>query len=385
MKVVVDFTHNFAHSGIGTYSRELVKAMAVALPDSIFVLYTLFKRKRLVQTYFANIPNVDCRESFPNDLILGKAFKYVVRKFKRMLWRYFSSQADLVHYTDPVFFTQGLSNALVTIHDIIPLYTNRYQDINRKKLKKYRTDVIVRDAVKIIVPSFYVRKELERYFPECIGKVDVVYEGVKEVFLPTCVDKSVLQLYGLSADQPFFLIVGRLEERKNIESVVAAFKRCQKKNAQKSALVIVGNGSESLVRALQNQIDDVKLRGSIFHLTGVPDEHLVHLYNAALALVFVSYSEGFGLPLVEAMSCGCPSIVSNCSSLPEIADGSALLVDPYSIDEISRAMMNMLEDKALRAKLVERCKVVVQRYSWKETARQTLAVYKEAIDALQHR
>ena len=382
MRIGIDFTHNLGHSGIGTYSRELALSMAIESPGDEFHILTRFRKARMFAGTFESIANVQVREEFPNMMMLGECLMPLTKKIRSAIWKREARNNDVVHFTDPhpMYFCSGLPNAVYTIHDIIPLYNKAYSGIDHSKLKLYKTDRIIRESRQIIVPSNFVKEELVSFFPESSGKISVIYEAAKSLFKQKMVDRSIISQYGVHADKPFYLYVGRIEKRKNFERMLKAFRMMPDPLRRDARVVLICNGSEREVNDLHRQVDDLGLSGSVFHLQGVPDEHLVHFYNEALALLFVSFSEGFGLPLVEAMNCGCPAIISNVSSLPEVANGSALMADPSSVEQISHCMRSIYEDSSLREELSKKALNEVRRYSWDSAARDTLDVYRKAIN-----
>ncbi|HWR00317.1 MAG TPA: glycosyltransferase family 1 protein [Chlorobaculum sp.] len=381
MRIGIDFTHNLGHSGIGTYSRELAKSMAVQSPGDEIHILTRFKKAQLFAVTFESIANVQVREEFPNMMMLGENLMPLTKKIRSAIWKRESRKNDVVHFTDPhpMYFCSGLPNAVSTIHDIIPLYNKAYSGIDPSKLKLFKTHRIIRESRQIIVPSNFVKDELRSFLPESNGKISVIYEAAKSLYKKKMADRSIIRLYGVHDDKPFYLYVGRIEKRKNMEKMLQAFRMMPEPLRRDTGFVLICNGSEREVNDLHRLVDDLGLSGSVFHLQGVPDEHLVHFYNEALALLFVSFSEGFGLPLVEAMSCGCPSIISNISSLPEVANGSALLADPSSVEQISHCMCSIYEDSSLRDELSRKALNEVRRFSWDIAARETLDVYRKAI------
>jgi glycosyltransferase involved in cell wall biosynthesis len=379
MKIGLDFTHNFSYSGIGTYNRELTKAMARQSPCDAFHLLTLCRKSATLKKDFGGIENMVITDVFPNYLMLGKLFTPLRREAWRLIWEKESRRLDVTHFTDPGFFASDLPNAVTTIHDIIPLYNATYTGIDLEKIRTCKTDKIIRQSRMIIVPSFFVKDELQKYFPEADGKVKVVYEGIKGSMKQGPVDQEIIRKYGVPDGQSFFLYVGRIDARKNLDNMLSAYRNLSEAHRKDVNLVLISKAGKKTVKKFHARINELGLSQSVYHIHDLPDEHLVHFYNAALALLFISFSEGFGLPLVEAMSCGCPSIISNVSSLPEIANGSSLEVDPYSVEAIRDGMMKFLENSELRSKLGEKCRQQALRYSWDSAARETLSIYRSAI------
>lgn len=206
--------------------------------------------------------------------------------------------------------------------------------------------------------------------------ITVVYPAVNhDLFNPTCATspaawERVRKLYGI--DENYLLYVGDVDWRKNLVRVLEAFA------ATPASVRLVLAGKKALhYLPLHEQIRGLGLEKRVI-LTGfVPDEDLPVLYGNALALVFPSLYEGFGLPVAEAMACGCPVITSNVSSLPEVAGDAALLVDPESVAEISAAMQLIVADRTLRERLGRDGIRQASRFSWQRHAAEVLAILRK--------
>lgn len=210
------------------------------------------------------------------------------------------------------------------------------------------------------------------------SRMHVVYNGVGSQYQP--VDRAaarerMAQRHGLHA--PFMLFVGKLESRKNILRILRAFDRFRREAGDPVQLVLAGRRTP-LTQGIDETIAELDLKPHVIEIGYVPDEDLPHLYSAAHCFVFPTLWEGFGIPVIEAMACGTPVITSNLSSLPEVSGDAALLVDPYQVDDIAGAMLRLWREPALASSMRERGLVNARRFSWDETARQTMAIYHEA-------
>jgi len=186
-------------------------------------------------------------------------------------------------------------------------------------------------------------------------------------------DSDILNKYGLHASSSFFLYVGRYEARKNLDNLLVAYSYLPDSLKKEIKLVLICPAKSAVTKEiLKKKIFELGLEQNVLHLPDVTDEDLVHFYNAALALLFVSFSEGFGLPLVEAMNCGCPAVIANCSSLPEISGSSSILIDPFDPESIRYGMLKIIDDSQLRKSLTEKCLLRAKNFSWKNTANETL-------------
>lgn len=184
-------------------------------------------------------------------------------------------------------------------------------------------------------------------------------------------------LAGVGIRRPFALAVGNLQPRKNLPRLVRAFAEARRSAGLHHMLVIAGKAkwrSSEVFAAIRQEglEDDVVFTGYI------SDDRLSALYNAAECFIYPSLYEGFGLPVLEAMACGAPVISSNVTSIPELAEGAALLVDPESVGSLAGAVGRVLTDAGLREELRQRGMERVRRYTWDATARKTLEVYRRA-------
>ena len=265
---------------------------------------------------------------------------------------------------------------VVTVHDLAflrfpefltPNSLQYYQQIHRS----------VAEAERIISVSEATRRDLLELTTALPTKIVVVPEGVNPAFRPISEDeaaKQVLRRFGIA--RPYFLFVGTLEPRKNLGSLLEAFRRFRATcNAVEPLLVLAGSRgwlTEDLDRPIGQLGDSVRLLGR------VSDEDLVPLYNAALALALVSHYEGFGLPPLEAMACGRPTLVSNVASLPEVVGEAGIIVAPDDVDAMSDALRELWQDSTLRQELGRRALRRASSFNWRIVARKTEQVYLEA-------
>ncbi len=207
-------------------------------------------------------------------------------------------------------------------------------------------------------------------------RMHVVYNGVAPQY--RLQDKAANRAamaarYGLS--KPFFLFVGKLESRKNIVRMLHAFDAFRREARDPVQLVLAGRRTP-MSEGIDEAIASLGLKDHVVEIGYAPDEDMPMLYSAAHAFLFPTLWEGFGIPVIEAMACGTPVITSNLSSLPEVSGDAALLVDPYRVDEIAQAMLTLWRDSDEADAMARRGVVNARRFSWDETARQTLAVYR---------
>jgi len=236
--------------------------------------------------------------------------------------------------------------------------------------------IAARQATRIITLSETSARDIARLLRAPPHKIAVVPAAPRDTFRDLPGARAVARAresYGR-----FFLSVGVLAPQKNLARVLAAFARL---DDGATRLVLAGRPAgayaEAVLRPLARELG---VEGRVVFAGATSDDELRALYHAAEALVFPSLGEGFGLPIVEAMACGCPVVTSNLSSMPEVAGDAALLVDPHDVASIAQALRSLLRDPALRAALVARGSARAARYTWDEAARGTLRVYEQAMD-----
>ena len=222
-------------------------------------------------------------------------------------------------------------------------------------------------ANHILTVSEYSRQDLVQQYGLSENKISVVYNGANESFHPVSLPTQQTVRDAYTEGSPYFLFVGTLQPRKNIAQLLKAFDQFKREKDSPVRLLIVGRKGWKYEEAMLTY-EGMHFRDQV-HFTGfVSDKELVKLYGSALALCYVPYLEGFGIPVLEAMACEVPVMCSNSSSLPEVAGEAALLVDPYSPEQMVTAMHRLALDEELRTSLIEKGKVQRQQFSWKESA-----------------
>ncbi|MDP3685376.1 MAG: glycosyltransferase family 1 protein [bacterium] len=283
---------------------------------------------------------------------------------------------------------------VAVVHDLEFLhYPETYTPANRFLLQWF-TRHAVRHATQLIAVSQYTKDDVVRTYGRSPGDIAVVHHGVESArffgsgqwAVGSGQDEDLRRRHQLP--ERFILFVGALQPRKNIVGLVTAFeevKRTERATGSREwgignddlHLVIV-SGGEWKAAPILARIERSPVRDSIHLLRKVASNELSALYSMATAFVLPSFSEGFGMPVLEAMAAGTPVVTSNTSSLPEVAGDAALLVDPKSPSAIAHAIIHVLQDASLRADLVAKGRARASRFTWDRTAEQTAAVIEKA-------
>lgn len=273
------------------------------------------------------------------------------------------------HYNIPLFYKGKL---LVTIHDVFHLAMPQYvKGLHKKMYAKFMFNAVKKKANKIICVSNFTKNELIRLVGVDEKKIKVIHNGV---------DKSWFDIIKKDSphNRPYLLYVGNVKPHKNLNNLLNAFDLI--KDCIPHDVIIVGK-KEGFITGDKKLFDKALKFGDRVHFTGfVEEEILKQYYVHADALVFPSFYEGFGLPPLEAMAVGCPVIVSNAASLPEVCGDAALYCDPYSpkdiADKIKLLIANPSLQEELRQKGLERAKL----FTWEKCAKETMAVIEEVLN-----
>lgn len=264
--------------------------------------------------------------------------------------------------------------AVVTIHDLVWKFAPETMRPVSLFFERRLMPEAVRKADLVMADSLSTARDLIDAFPELEGRVRVVHLGSTP--LPMTESKEVLPQLGISI--PYFLFVGTLEPRKNLERLLRAYASLPDAVRSRMALVIAGGKGWGGVD-LSAVIEQLGVSDNVLMLGYVTDQQLSTLYRHASFLAMPALYEGFGLPLVEAMSCGVPVLTSNTSSMPEIAGNAGLLVDPLDEHAIAEGLHTLIDDDARRAALAGRAEEQAAKFSWEKAAKETLAVFDEAM------
>ncbi len=352
-------------AGIGRYAYHLVKNLGEIDEVNRYQLYA----KKGLFSFNKNIPR----------------FKY--KNFSRRIDFFNKGPAkildrvDIYHSPSPEILDikQGVK-VIVTIHDLIFKTFPQGHTEETIKESERQFEKIVERADKLICCSRSTLNDLRKYFPIQEHKTAVVYQGVdKELFYPLKAEeenyaRGFFQSKGIN--DAFFLSVGTVEPRKNLENTLKAFHQLKTKKKFQGKLVAAGMRGW-MSEGVEKCLEKLDLRNEVIFLGYVSDKELRALYNKAVALIFPSFYEGFGFPIVEAFCCGTPVVTSCVSSCPEVAGDAALTVDPADPEEIAHGLERIVEDPQLREDLRQKGFKRAEDFSFFKTAKETLAVYEE--------
>ncbi len=360
---------NRTKTGMGNYIVHLVDEIT-KLDKTITYIIVVHKATRSFFPYGRSNIRYIVMPSFLRNNLLRLGFEQFLLPILLIFWK-----VDVYH--NPGFSLPLICPAkkIITIADMTFFSHGEYHTFFKKKYFKIMIPWATRTADAVLAISTNTKMDLLNYVHVPDDKIITTLLGVDNTFVAVNYRKAKKYLqerYNISGD--YFLFIGMLEPRKNITGLIQAFAKIYGKNPT-SKLVIVGKKGwmyEDIFRMVEKE----KLENSVVFTGFIPDKDLPLFYSAALAFVYPSFYEGFGIPVIEAMACGCPVITSNISSLREIAKGAAILVDPKNQEELIAAMDYLITNKKVREELILLGLERAQQFNWKETAVKTLKVYK---------
>lgn len=355
-------------TGLGNYSRTLLKNLAEYFPDNIYFLYTPRIKQNEETHYFLNAPSFQVK---------------LPRQRIKLLWRSVGMNNDLEK--DKIQLFHGLSHeipyglpktgitSIVTIHDLIfKRYPKQYKPADRK-IYDLKYQYACKHAQKIIAISESTKKDIVDFYNISPDKIEVVYQSCHARFQQENSQKTisrVLRHHGIPED--YMLYVGSIIERKNLLGIVKALKILP--NSLRLPLVIVGSGG-AYKKKVQNFANQNGLDQYLYFVQ--PDfEELPALYQQAQIFLYPSFSEGFGIPVLEALFSKTPVITSNISSLPEVAGPDSCQVDPGNSEAIAHGIERILTDDQLRANMVEKGLAYAQRFKAQNLTQKMMAIYE---------
>ncbi|MBQ7594925.1 MAG: glycosyltransferase family 4 protein, partial [Synergistaceae bacterium] len=367
------FTFLNTHAGMGTYETELAERLIKYEDLNISSLYFSLLSKG---HQFVNFPvkHVRLPKGFVFDRFNDKFSRGIFRVFRNIFRKCVSYNILSKSFSDDdvyVFFENDLprmrlkGKILAVIHDIIPLRVKEYSSMYELCLKN-SNDILSR-ASRIITVSEFSRKDIADFFGIDKNRIDVVYNGVDvEEFSCLNTSKTVMEQLRIKYLLPekYILYFGGSDPRKNVEAVINAYSILPDELQKIYKLVITNPSQKVMDLALEKGITS-----NVHFIRNIPSEDKPGIYQMAACFLWLSFYEGFGLPLVEAQASGVPVVCSNVTSMPEVVGDSALLVSPYDIRAISSKIEEILIDKELRENLIAKGYENIKRFSWDESAK----------------
>lgn len=371
LRIGFDGSRAFAgwRTGTENYSYQLLKALAKVDQKNTYRVYLRPSTVYTSEVYSSMWP---------------ENFQFITLNYPRF-WtqvglaiQTFKEKLDLLFtpaHTLPLIRKPGLKT-IITVHDLGAEYLPKMHQVKQRFYLNLMTHYQLKGATRIIAVSKATKKDLEEKISIPSKNIKVIYEGVDRSFFRSVkVEILVNRLEQFDLEKgKYFLFVGTIQPRKNLERLIEAYASFASDFAA-PYLVLVGNKGW-LSDEIYNLPKKLGIEDRVKFLGRVEDKDLPTLYSGAIALTFPSLFEGFGLPILEAMSCGCPVITSKVSSMPEVVKDAALYVDPYNTGDIA-AKMKEVTDPKVQKRLVKLGLKRAEKFSWEKAAKETLDLFEE--------
>jgi glycosyltransferase involved in cell wall biosynthesis len=360
VKIAID-ARKWRDYGIGTYVRNLVRHLAQLDRETTYFLFCDPADEATLRDLAANfVPVVDSSRGYRL-----REHVSIPMKLRRL-------GVDLLHSPHYVLPLLCRRRAVVTIHDCIHLLFPQYLP-NRMALTYAQRMMghAVKASALVFTVSEASRRDILRFYPHA--------DPERLQVVPNAIDPTILEHPGEEEMERvkeryqirgrFVLYAGNIKPHKNLERLIAAFALLKQRPGHEDLKLLIIGDETSKYSSLRRRVETAGVRHDVRFFGFVPDYTLSALYRLAAVFAFPSLYEGFGLPPLEAMSTGTPVVTSRISSLPEVVGDAAVLVDPYSVEDIADGLDRVLSDEALRATLVERGHARVAQFSWERSVR----------------
>ncbi len=362
-------------TGVGRYTRNLISNLLLIDQKNEYILFTDTKlginfsagnyKEKVI--WLPNFGEESIRK-LGSPVWMNSCLPWGLRK----------EHVDLLFCPNSISPIRQTCKKVLVIHDLSPiLFSGLHSRFHSFYLRRTFLSEI-KNISKIITVSQSSKKDIIQLFSVPEDMIKVIYSGVGNIFKPIN-DRGVLneklQEYALTAKE-FILYVGALNPRKNLIKLVHAYCELRKSSHIEHRLVIVG-GKNRFYATIYTVAKNLGLENDVVFTGYIPDDDLPYIYSGADLFVYPSFYEGFGFSPLEAMACGTPVISSNVSSIPEITEDAAILVNPNDVNDIAKAMQEVLTNKDLRKRMVHKALERASFFSWKKTAEKTLKVFEE--------
>jgi len=346
--------------GIGWFTYETMQRITRNHPEHQFFFF--FDRKFEDEFVFSkNVTPLVLHPQSRHPLLWYWWFEHSVPAALKKI------KADLFISPDGFLSLNTDVKTLLVIHDIAFEHFPEHVGFLTRKYLQHYSPLFAKRANRIATVSGFSKLDIMRTYGIAANKIDVTGNGSREIYHPkTPVEiSSAKNKFGIKRE--YFIYAGAIQPRKNLANIFKAFDSFKHKNPGNTQLVIAGRKAWKFKEALE-VYESMQHKADVLFTGHLSSEDLAALMGGALALVYVSLFEGFGIPIIEAMHCGTPVITSDVSSMPEVAGDAALQVNPESVNEIAEAMRKISEDGQLRKSLSVKGNIQKQNFSWDKTA-----------------
>jgi len=353
-------------AGKGYFTANLVFNILQLDQKNEYILYTNQELKNFDQFTNATLKIIDKKGLSWHKKVLKNAYEENLDIF-------FAPTS----YVIPAKHNPKKIKVITVVHDLVALLFPAKHNKKAVWMEKFYIKKALKKSVSICAVSRNTKKDLIKKFRCDEKKIHIIHNAASEIFKQIPTEKLPEIIDNTNFPQHFILITGTLEPRKNITSLIQAFSKITDKFPSHKLLIAGKKGW--YYDKIFKTVKDLALENKVEFLGYVSDQDLIALYNLADVFVYPSLYEGFGIPPIEAMQCGCPVITSNISSLPEVVLNAALQVEPHNIEKLAYEIESLLKDKKLRQKMIARGFKQAAKFSWKKSAKKALELFEKAL------
>ena len=369
LKIGVNLLVLYELTGIGVYAKNLLDNLGKIDNKNQFLIFVSEKIFPEVAFDYRNFQYIKIPINLNSQLL-----KFFAQQILLPLY--------LIRYKCDILFTPSTlmplfypsKKQVVTIHDL------GYLNNKKKKFKHFYLKILTQKALRsarIITISNFAKSEIMKFASIPEDKIKIIYRTVPFINIPTTAEEQKI-LSKFNIKNPYFFYVGIIEQSKNIENLIKAFKIFNSKYPDVHLILAGGMRPESF--DVQKIIKDLNLEEKIILPGFITEKEKAALYKNSIAFLFPSLHEGFGLPMLEGQSLGVPVLTSNVTSLPEVGGDSVMYVNPYDVDDIAKGMERLFLDENLRKQLIEKGFQNIKRFTPEKETKETLEIFQEVVN-----
>jgi len=356
-------------TGVGTYTFNLINELTRQIPhENLFLIDYCQQRQYSELNYIFIAPWV---KHLPKK-------SYIWHLYSQLELKYNHFDIDIIHSPENDTLPIKLENQkkIITVHDI---RQQIYPEMNRGTIQSHLLlPNNLKTSDKIITVSNSTKNDLIKHLNVPSEKISVIYEAADPIYCPLSLEVVDRFKHNNEITGPYIMYVGNFAKHKNIVTLLNAFYNLKKRNIPHK-LVLIGMKRWEYTK-LMNIIQAYNLESTVILPGYIAKSEMPILYSGADLFVYPSLYEGFGLPPLEAMACGCPVITSNTSSLPEVVGDAGIMVDPLNVQELANRMYDVLTDDGLQQEMRRKGLDRAKLFSWKKCAKETLQVYEQCLE-----
>jgi len=364
------------HTGVARYSLSVLESLLSLDRKNKYILFAfVFSGESLIkESSLVKFPNAELKIYRTHRGLLRRLWHFIPFISADFFYR----GVDFLHLSDIFYLPTRNIPTVATIYDLTPSLFPDYHYSRNIDFHNRRNKFISERSKLVITLSENSKRDIRKVLDIPNSRIRVIPGGISNKYHPIKSKKSIENIqkkYNLHYGK-YFLFIGTLEPRKNVEGLLEAYAKIRSRLPSSFNVVLIGKKAWGW-KNIQNTIKKLNLYKSVITPGYLPDDDLIAIINGAKLFTYPSFYEGFGLPVLEAMACGIPVVSSNTSSLPEVIGDGGVMVDPKDYNKLGYYMLKIAEDARLHAELSKKALDRARLFSWRNSAQKMLKVYEE--------